>query len=125
MPAAIAVPAIVSAASAAAKIGSDIYSAKKAAKAQEKSTSEALTFEREKEAQRRADYTRALAIWTAGRRALAQRYGIDLGAIGPAEPFTPTNPTPQPRDISGMIQPGLERWSNLRRYGPDAGPQGV
>ena len=59
-------------------------SANKAADTQAQAGREALQWEKEKEAQRRQDWEKGMAIWNAGRQALAQRYGLDLGSVLPS-----------------------------------------
>lgn len=88
--AAVIVPAV--AAVAGAVISS--RSANKATKAQSQAADAALAFERQKEQQRKAQYDKSFAMWDASRRALAARYGIDLGPS--LQSMQPQQPAPQP-----------------------------
>jgi hypothetical protein len=56
--------------------------ANKAAEMQLQGNREALAFQREQEAARKAQFDRAYAMWNAGRNALLQRYGIDIAPEG-------------------------------------------
>ena len=82
-------PAIIAAGiSAAGALGGAALSsrsANKAADTQVQAGREALAWEKEKEARRRADWEKGMQIWSAGRQALAQRYGLDLGDVMPSE----------------------------------------
>lgn len=62
----------------------------KATRSQEKSTREALQFEREQEAARKANYDRAYGMWDASRQELMRRYGITLPASTAPNPLQPT-----------------------------------
>jgi len=66
--------------------------AKEATKASAAGNDAALQFAKEQEAQRRADYERAMNDYYANRSVLAQRYGIALPARAPAQPYGATSP---------------------------------
>jgi hypothetical protein len=79
MPAAVAVPAIASLAGTAASAIVGHKAQSNAQKSQERANAQALAYQREQDAARRQDYQQAMAVWDANRRALLQRYGVNIG----------------------------------------------
>lgn len=75
-------PAAIGAAGSIIAGGKGAKGAKEAAEVQLKGTREALALERAKEQQRQQNYEQAMAIWSAGRKALLERYGLPLDAGG-------------------------------------------
>jgi hypothetical protein len=112
--------------------------------ARAESTDKALAFQREQEAQKRAQYDQAMKAyeakwnaWQSGRNALLQRYGIDIAppatpaaAVAPgmrstgtlAPGTTPTDPQAaaaapiRGANLGGIIKPEGE-WNDWTRYG--------
>lgn len=111
MPAAVAVPAIASVVGA----GVGAYGQHKATQAQSKANQQALAFQREQEAARKANFDKAMAAyeqkwnaWNASRNALLQRYGINVqsatpsGMMGGGAPMTPPGAIPRSQAPPGM-----------------------
>lgn len=123
-------PAITGAASlGGAAIGGK--GANKAAQTQLTASREALAFEREKEAARQKQYEQGLAAWSAGRRLLAARYGLNPeevmppGSIGAPAAAGPAAGPPAAggniRDLLMARNEGVPQdigaWSDWARYG--------
>jgi hypothetical protein len=100
MPAAIAAPAIGAAGSLAAGVlGSRAQS--KATDASLQAQREALAYEKQKDAERKAEYDKAMKMyqaqmeaWQGNRRALARRYGINVPEPSPMPGPGPGGPMP-------------------------------
>lgn len=83
---------------------------KSAAKTQAKSQQAALDYQRQKDAQARAEWEKAMQIYTANRNALLQRYGLSVPDMG------------QPGGIPGAVpRAGMEMAGGMPPGG--AGPQ--
>jgi hypothetical protein len=88
---------------------------------------EALAFEREREATRRAEYDKAYGTWLSGRNTLLQRYGIDIappsapGTEGPGGPPGMAGGSGVGAAPGGM--PGMAQRAVMAQRGV-GGPQG-
>ena len=80
----VVIGAGIAAASALASAKMASNAQKNASQSQTEATDKALAFQREQEATRKANFDRAYSMWDASRRALLQRYGIELPASAPA-----------------------------------------
>lgn len=109
MPAAVAVPAIAGVVGA----GISAYSSHKAGKAQERATNQALAFEREREATRKANYDAAMTTYNqrlaandALKAALLQRLGFSMPISTPPIASTPGVPRslPMPSIPAGPVR---------------------
>jgi len=89
---------------------------KKATEASTQANREALAYQKEQEAARRAQWNQAMQIWDQNRRALLQRYGVEVpGAAGPAA-AAPAGMAP------GAVPGGGPMAAGSVGYRPTAGP---
>jgi len=83
--------------------------AKKVADAQLQANREALAYQRERAEVEDARYRKNYAIWTAGRRQLMERYGIDVGPFDAANAEPPGPSSPEEKYAKYMTD--WERWN--------------
>jgi len=119
------------------------HSQNKANDASLQANREAIAFQREQEATRKAEYEKSLAIYDQNRRALLSRYGIDIASFaapaagattgtmagpaagGAAAPATLSARGPvapgRPGNLRDIIAAGspedVQGWSDWKRYG--------
>jgi len=112
MPAAVVVPALITAAGAAGGAYLQSRASNKATDASSRANAEALAYTKEQETARRADYAQAQEAyqrqweaWNAQRMALLQRYGVDVSGMQAPQTQLTMPPNAQSLMGGGRIDP--------------------